>query len=176
MRLVAAWLLLVVFLQVTGVRAESSAAPPLQFEYSSAATLSGVSGDFVQVSARVTNVGGQALSDVTVYLSMFNTVDKTPVDLEDWSAQKAINFQGLPAGQSQAIDLSIHLVNPGEYSLVLVGYVPSADTPTISRATFLHVEARKNLNPGNILVVALGTPLALAIVLRIAPARRRVAQ
>src|SRR5512136_2174528 len=72
---------------------------PLKVELLSSRTLSGTAGEYVTVQGQVTNTGDATLTDITTYLSLVDTADKLPVDLEDWSAEKGLYVGSMEPGQ-----------------------------------------------------------------------------
>ena len=152
----------------------ASAAGPLALEISSARTLDGVAGDYVTVAARIENTSGQAVSDVTTYLSLVDTADKLPVDLEDWSAEKGLYIGVIDPGQALPLEWKIHFVKAGRFALTIVALVAGQETPVASPLVYFRIEPRNSLDPGHILPVALGTPVVLGFLLLSLSARRRV--
>jgi len=136
----------------------------LLFTILSARTLSGTAGDFVTVDAQVKNVSQSALANITTYLSLVDTESKIPVDLEDWSAEKGRFIGTIEAGQTLPLKWQIHFVKAGKYDLSIVGDIADQSTPAISTITHFSVLPKKNLNPGQVLPVALITPLVLVFV------------
>ena len=152
----------------------ASAAGPLALEISSARTLDGVAGDYVTVAARIENTSGQAVSDVTTYLSLVDTADKLPVDLEDWSAEKGLYVGVIEPGQILPLDWKIHFVKSGRFALTVVALVAGQETPVASPLVYFYIDPRNSLDPGHVLPVALGVPVALGFLLLLLNTRRRV--
>jgi len=124
------------------LNARAAGLPPLSMQILSSKSLSGTAGDFVAVQGRITNTGGQPLSDVTTYLSLMDNHNKLPVDLEDWSAEKGLYIGTIGAGQTLPLDWKIHFVKAGAYSLIIVAEAAGYD---------LHKEAqlRISMSPRN---------------------------
>jgi hypothetical protein len=146
---------------------------PLAIEILSSDRLSGTAGDYVTVRAQITNAGPQALSDITTYLSLVDTQNKMPVDLEDWSAERGRFIGTIEPGKTLPLDWKIHFVKPGTYELVVVASPAGSRTPEVSPVTRFHVNPKRNLNPGQVLPVALGTPLALMLLFLFATYKRQ---
>ena len=146
------------------MKTETSGLPPSTDAFSielCADTLSGVAGDYVTVQGQVTNTGTNSLDNVTTYLSLVDNQNKLPVDLEDWSAEKGLFIGAIDAGQTFPLNWKIHFVKAGNYSLIIVAEAASSQTPQVSTVTHFDVAPKKNLNPGQVLPVALGTPIVL---------------
>ena len=138
---------------------------PLKLEILSAKTISGTAGDYVTVKAQITNMSTQQLNGLTTYLSLVDTQNKLPVDLEDWSAEKGLFIGSIDSGQTLPLNWKIHFVKAGNYSLTVVADIAGKDVPQISSLTYFDVAAKRNLNPGQVLPVALGTPIFIVFLL-----------
>ena len=147
--------------------------PPVRLNILSAGTLSGTAGDYVTVEAEIRNETSAPISDITTYLSLLDLENKLPVDLEDWSAEKGLNIGTIEANQSLPLKWKIHFVKAGEYELAIVANVAGRDVPVVSRITQFTVRPKRNLNPGQVLPVALGTPIILLFVLLLLSQLRR---
>lgn len=140
----------------------------------SAKTLSGTAGDYVTVKAEIANQGSQPITDITTYLSLVDTGNKLPVDLEDWSAEKGLFIGTIEPGQTLPLDWKIHFVKAGSYALTVIADIAGQDTPVASTITTFTVQPKVNLNPGQVLPVALGTPLIVLAVMMLIQYRRSV--
>ena len=152
----------------------ASEAPSLSMQILSSKTLSGTAGDFVTVEGQITNTGSQPLTDVTTYLSLMDNQNKLPVDLEDWSAEKGLYIGTIDVGQMLPLNWKIHFVKAGTYSLIMVAEAGGSDLPQVSAITQFNVSSKRNLNPGQVLPVALGTPIILIFILFMVSYKRRV--
>jgi hypothetical protein len=148
--------------------------PPLMMDISSSKTLSGIAGDFVTVEGTITNAGSQPLNNITTYLSLADNESKLPVDLEDWSAEKGLYIGTIDAGQTLPLNWKIHFVKAGTYSLVIIAEVAGNEVPQVSSITQFQVSPKRNLNPKQVLPVALGTPIILVFIMFLLAYRRRV--
>ncbi len=148
--------------------------PPLSIQILSQNTLSGVAGDYVTVQGQITNTGTTTLNDITTYLSLVDTGTKLPVDLEDWSAEKGLYIGSIATKQALPLSWQIHFVKAGTYSLIIVAEAASSEVPQVSTVTHFNVAPKKNLNPGQVLPVALGTPIVLLCILFFLSYRRKV--
>jgi hypothetical protein len=140
----------------------------------SADTLSGIAGDYVTVQGQITNTGTSPLTDITTYLSLVDNQNKLPVDLEDWSAEKGLFIGTIDAGTTLPLNWKIHFVKAGNYSLIIVAEAASSQVPQVSTVTHFNVTPKKNLNPGQVLPVALGTPIVILCLMFFISYRRRV--
>jgi len=145
---------------------------PLNITISSAKTLNGTAGDYVTITGQITNSTAQAISEVTTYLSLVDTENKLPVDLEDWSAEKGLYIGTIESGQSLPLSWKIHFVKAGTYALTVIAEISGQDLPIASSITRFTVQPKKNLNPGQVLPVALGMPILLLAIIFIIQYRR----
>ena len=148
--------------------------PPLAIEILSSTILNGIAGDYVTVKAQITNTGGNPLNDVTTYLSLMDMDNKMPVDLEDWSVEKGLYIETIESQQTLPLEWKIHFIKAGAYALVIIAETPSSAVPQVSTLTQFKVAPKRNLNPGQVLPVALGTPIVLIFILSILSYKRRV--
>ncbi|MDE1925071.1 MAG: hypothetical protein KGH79_02740 [Patescibacteria group bacterium] len=154
--------------------AQTVTAQPLNLQISSSKTLSGTAGDFVAVTGTITNTSSQQLQGVTTYLSLSDNQTHKPVDLEDWSAEKGLYVGTIDAGATLPLNWKIHFVTAGDYSLIIVAETIGNPTPQVSEITQFHVAPKKNLNPAQVLPVALGVPILLVFALFLLAYRRKV--
>lgn len=139
----------------------SPSTSPIRLTILSAKSLDGTAGDYATVLAQITNTTQQPISDITTYLSLVDAQLKLPVDLEDWSAEKGLFIGTIDAGQTLPLNWKIHFVKAGQYTLTIVADIAGQDTPIVSTLTQFSIKPKINLNPGQVLPVALGMPLLL---------------
>ena len=145
--------------------ARADANSPLSFDILSSNSLSGTAGDFVTVQSQITNHGTASISDVTTYLSLVDTGNKLPVDLEDWSAEKGLFIGTIEPGRTLPLNWKIHFVKAGEYSLIIVAETAGNNYPETSSVVNFSVASKQNLNPGKVLPVALLTPIVILCIM-----------
>lgn len=148
--------------------------PPLVINITSSKTLGGTAGDYVTVEGTIKDIGDKPLNDIVTYLSLVDNETKLPVDLEDWSAEKGLYIGTIGADQTLPLNWKIHFVKAGTYSLIIVAEAAGYDFPQASSIVQFNVNPKTNLNPGEVLPVALGTPVALTSILFLLAHRRRV--
>ncbi|MCL4400221.1 hypothetical protein M1506_03005 [Patescibacteria group bacterium] len=166
--------LILLFISLSMASAHAAGSPPLSIQLLSSKSLSGTAGDFVTVRGQITNTGLKSLDDVTTYLSLMDNQNKLPVDLEDWSAEKGLYIGAIGAGQTLPLNWKIHFVKAGTYSLIIVAEAATYDLPQVSSITQFSVSPKRNLNPGDVLPVALGTPIVLIFILFLLVSKRRI--
>jgi hypothetical protein len=136
--------------------------------------LSGTAGDFVTLNAQINNSGPNPINDITTYISLVDESNKVPVDLEDWSAEKGLFIGTIDSGQALPLSWKIHFVKAGTYSLIIVAEVAGQEIPQVSTIVHFTVNPKRNLNPGQVLPVALGTPIILIFILLVIGYKRHI--
>lgn len=130
-------------------------------------TLSGKAGQYVKLMARVTNTSNGTIKDVVAYVSLVDVTrgQQAPVDLEDWSAHRAVTVPTLAPGQSKDVGWSLRLVKGGDYVVYANAIAGGSTRASVGQEVPLSVTAQKNLNPGGVLPVAIGVPIVAGAVL-----------
>jgi cyclic lactone autoinducer peptide len=139
--------------------------PTLEINILSSKTLSGIAGDYVTVLGEIKNTG-------TTYLSLVDTANRLPVDLEDWSAEKGQYVGSIDASSTLPLQWKIHFVKQGTYTLSIIANIEGQDKPITSAITYFNVAQKKNLDPGHVLPVALGEPIVILLIFGILHYRR----
>jgi hypothetical protein len=129
--------------------------------------LNGTAGQSVKIEGKIINLG---LSSSTTnngsgiaYISIVDTKENIPVDLEDWSVEKGLYIPSIENGSALPLEWNVRLVNAGSYTVTII-YNTIDDNilpPIVSTRIDLEVSEKHNLNPGNILPVAFGVPTVL---------------
>ncbi|HEY0524299.1 MAG TPA: hypothetical protein VGD08_12975 [Stellaceae bacterium] len=143
-------------------------------------------GDRLAFRSTIRNVGPDtATSGVVAWFNLLQ-VDpgkEQPVDLEDWSAQKAVTLPALVPGQAVETEWPLRLIQSGSYRAAVIaapvgGGADAAVAPVASRFAGFAVAAKPVVESGRVLVVASGMPILLGAVLlwRLRGGRRHRAQ
>ncbi len=121
-------------------------------------------GDTPIFIGKVTNNSTETLKNLVVYLSLLSLQpgQEHPVDLEDWSAQKAIRLDHLAPGQTAVQRWKMRLIKSGPFGTALTIVNPASDRPHISPLAMFNVAPKPTVLAGRILPVAIGIPLLLA--------------
>ena len=154
--------------------ANQTASQPLTLSIISEKALSGTAGDFTTVNAQINNSGSQSISDITTYISLVDESNKMPVDLEDWSAEKGLFIGTIDSNQTLPLNWKIHFVKAGKYSLIIVAQTAGQEIPQVSSIVHFTVKPKLNLNPGQVLPVALGTPIIVLFIMLLLNYKRNV--
>ncbi len=124
-------------------------------------------GDTSAFIGTVTNIGQRPLKGLVVYLSLVSLEpgNEHPVDLEDWSAQKAVRIDRLSPGKSSTHSWGMRLIQAGEYGTALTVVDPQEKRPIVSDLVPFDVNPKPTLASNRILPVAIGEPLLLLTLL-----------
>lgn len=115
----------------------------------------------------VTNVGKTSLKGVVVYLSLVSLEpgNEHPVDLEDWSAEKAVRIDRLSPGGTSTHQWSMRLIQAGRFGVALTVVDPREKRPIVSEIVPFDIQPKPTLVSKRILPVAIGEPLLLLTLL-----------
>jgi hypothetical protein len=124
-------------------------------------------GDTPTFTGKVTNRGDRKLNGLIVYLSLVSLKpgEEQPVDLEDWSAQKAVRIAELRPGHSNSQQWPMRLIVAGKFGVALTVVDPNESQPIISDLLTFDVESKPTLSSGRIVPVALGEPALLVLLI-----------
>ncbi len=124
-------------------------------------------GDTPAFIGTVTNVGEMSLKGLVVYLSLVSLEpgNEHPVDLEDWSAEKAIRIDLLSPGETSTHPWSMRLIQAGKFGVALTVVDPKEKQPIVSHLVPFDVQSKPMLDSRGILFVAIGEPLLLSILI-----------
>jgi hypothetical protein len=133
----------------------------IKIDITSSKNVSEVAGQIIKVEGTITNLSTNAMGGVA-YISIVDMLNKVPIDLEDWSAEKGLYIASAPPGQSLPLEWNLRLVKAGSYTVVILFNKDNDPLPPIaSSKIFLEVIPKHNLNPGNVLPVAFGVPASV---------------
>ncbi len=142
------------------VAAPGGSGTPLELRTATKA-ISGTAGQYVKLPAKITNTSNRPVKEAVAYVSLVDVTkgQQAPVDLEDWSAHRAITVPSLAAGQSRDVNWSLRLVKGGNYALYANAVARGTTRASVGQEIPLFVKTKQNLNPGGVLPVALGVPV-----------------
>lgn len=121
-------------------------------------------GDRMKFQSVIRNISDKPAHGVVAWISLVqvNPGHEQPMDLEDWSAHKAVTQAVLAPGQQVTVDWPMRLIQAGDYRVVISAVERNA--PNIITSPFIdfHVNRKPVVESKRILPVALGVPLLLA--------------
>lgn len=127
-----------------------------------------LAGDMINFHTVVTNNGTQQSSPFHVSMNIIKIGSGEPVDPEDWSPERTQEVEPLAAGQSAQQSWVVHGILKGNY-MVYMTIIPTPVGPdattqtTSSMGIHVIVKPSNKTNPGGVLPIAIGIPVALAL-------------
>jgi len=120
-------------------------------------------GDHMHFHSIISNHTGKPIEGLVGWISLVE-VDKgneQPVDLEDWSAHKAITGSTLSPNKPIETDWPMRLIKSGDYRVVISVTDRNQNRVYTSDMLQFHVESKAVISSSRILPIALGIPLLL---------------
>lgn len=121
-------------------------------------------GDNLSFRTTIRNDGTAPIDGLIAWISLVR-IDKgkeQPVDLEDWSANKAITAASLAPGKTLRTDWPIRLIQAGTYRVVVSAVNRDSANLTASPFADFTVRQKPVVESRRVLPVAIGIPLLLA--------------
>lgn len=122
-------------------------------------------GDHLNFQTVIRNDGITPIDGLTAWISLVQ-VDpghEQPVDLEDWSAHKAVTEKVLAPGQTIQTAWPMRLIQAGHYRVAVSAASRSGTEPTSSRFVDFSVRQKPVVESQRVLPVALGIPFLLGL-------------
>jgi hypothetical protein len=122
-------------------------------------------GDKITYTGTIANNSDKAVENVIAYISLANVTlgKESPMDLEDWSANKAIKLATIPPHGSYEGKWPIRLIDSGSYVAYITIVDKNDNTPVSSTMSHLEIQRVIRLNPNNVLPIAIGEPILVGI-------------
>lgn len=132
-------------------------------------------GDKITYTGTITNNSDRTVNNIIAYISLVNITPgkETPLDLEDWSANKAIKVDTIPPHGTYGGQWPMRLIDSGSYVAYITVVDKNDNTPISSTMSRLEIKRVLRLNPHNVIPVAIGEPVALGTVFMLVAFRRR---
>ena len=163
MRINKYWIVFLIILTTTCV----AQADPLRITLSPEKTNPAIPimGDKLHLHSVITNVGDKPVKGVVAWISLVETTPghEQPMDLEDWSAHKAVTADTLAPGASLKTDWSIRLIQHGDYRVVISVTARSRRGVNTSPTVEFHVKKKPAIQSARILPIAIGIPCLLLL-------------
>ena len=123
-------------------------------------------GDKITYTGTIINNSDNVANNIIAYISLVNVTkgQESPMDLEDWSANKAIKVDAIPPHGTYEGTWPMRLIDSGSYVAYITVVDKNDNIPISSVMSRLEIKRILRLNPNNVLPVALGEPLLLGIV------------
>jgi len=155
---------LMVFLAAPSAAAEQALEISVDLDYKIVSA-----GDEIEFNTVVTNNGAEESPQLNVAMNIVKTGKGDPVDPEDWSPERTQEIEPLAPGESVEQSWTVDAILEGDY-MVYLTVIPKPDgpettsQPVSSSGIHLTVEPFANTNPGGVLPIAIGIPIALVLV------------
>jgi hypothetical protein len=124
-------------------------------------------GDRIAFHSVVRNASATDVTGLIAWISLLE-VDpgqEQPVDLEDWSAKKAVTVPRLGPGMTVETDWPVRLIQSGQYRLVVSVVSHEAEGLTASPLSEFSVRRKPVVESRRVLVVAFGIPLGIVVLM-----------
>ena len=123
-----------------------------------------VMGDHVRFSSTITNTGPDPIRGLVAWISLveIDPGNEQPVDLEDWSAHKAVSGASLNPGQSLQTDWPMRLIKGGDYRVVVSVTDRGSHRVFTSETLQFHVQQKPVLQTSRVVPVAAGIPVLIS--------------
>jgi hypothetical protein len=120
-------------------------------------------GQHFTFATTIRNTGDQPARDLVAHLNVLSSDPGVYVDPEDWSAQRTRYLPPLPGHGSTRITWKVQAVNSGHLTIYVTALPRyGGGAISVSEPLRLEVAARRTLNSGGVLPLALGIPALLA--------------
>jgi len=131
-------------------------------------------GENLDLRIAVTNHGAGPSPPLVIHLDITNPDRSTSVDPEDWTATLSKPVGVVAAGDTVTVRWNIQPISGGTFATYAVALSPGIDNVATSNVLQVHVAEQRTLNPGGILLVAVGTPALVGalLLLQVRLARR----
>jgi hypothetical protein len=132
-------------------------------------------GDKITYIGTITNNSDEPINNIIAYVSLANVTQdrESPMDLEDWSANKAIKVDTIPPHGTYKGQWPMRLIDSGSYVAYITVVDKDDNTPISSIMSRLEIKRVLRLNPNNVLPVAIGEPMIIGMILSLIAIRRR---
>ncbi len=147
----------------TVVSASAQAPVSLDLQPDGKNPASPVMGDHLQFWSSITNTGTSPIEGLVAWISLveIDPGNEQPVDLEDWSAQKAVTGASLKPGETLRTDWYMRLIKGGDYRVVVSVTDRGGRQVYTSPTVQFHVRQKAVLQAGRVLSVAAAIPLLI---------------
>ncbi len=120
-------------------------------------------GDWMHFHSVISNTSQHPIEGLVAWISLVEVTagHEQPMDLEDWSAHKAVTGTTLAPGTPLSTDWPMRLIQSGDYRVVISVTDRKEQTVYTSPTLQFHVARKLVVESSRILPVALGLPLLL---------------
>ena len=132
-------------------------------------------GDTIIYTGTITNSSDAAVSNIIAYISLANITQgkESPMDLEDWSANKAVRVDTIPPHGTYEGKWPMRLIDSGSYVAYITAVDKNDNSPVSSMMSHLAIKRILRLNPHDVLPIAIGEPILIGLIFAAIALRRR---
>ena len=132
-------------------------------------------GDKITFAGTITNNSDRAVNGIIAYISLANITQgkESPMDLEDWSANRAVKVETIAPHATYEGKWPMRLIDSGSYVAYITAVDKNSSSPVSSTMSHLEIRRILRLNPNNVLPVAVGEPILIGMVLMFISFKRR---
>ena len=134
-----------------------------------------VMGDHLKFWSTITNTGATPIAGLVAWISLveIDAGHEQPVDLEDWSAHKAVSGASLTPNQSLRTQWPMRLIKGGDYRVVISVTDRGGRQVFTSRTLQFHVRQKPVLQADRVLWTAAAVPLLIVGLMVFVKTRQR---
>jgi hypothetical protein len=124
-------------------------------------------GDRLSFHTVIRNDGATPADGVIAWISLIEVDEgkEQPVDLEDWSAHKAVTVRSLPPGGTLETEWPMRLIQAGHYRVVVSAATRTATELAASPFADFSVIQKPVVESQRVLPVAVGIPALIGVVM-----------
>lgn len=157
--------------------AAAAAPPPVTLNLSpdAANPASPIMGDHLRFWSTITNNGKAPIQGLVAWVSLVEVDqgNEQPMDLEDWSAHKAVAGATLEPGRPLRTDWPMRLIKSGDYRVIVSVTDRGGNRVYTSPTIQFHVRPKPMLKAGRVTAVAMGVPVSLLALFFVLKRRQR---
>lgn len=122
-------------------------------------------GDRLAFNTVIRNTGDKSIDGLIAWISLvqIDQGKEQPIDLEDWSAHKAISRASLKPGETIRTQWPMRLIQSGHYRVVISAVSREGSSLTPSPFADFVVRSKPVVESSRVLPVALGLPLLIGM-------------
>lgn len=135
-----------------------------------------IMGNHLRFISDITNMDNKTIEGVVAWLSLVEVDpgNEQPVDLEDWSAHKAVTGARLEPGKPLKTDWSMRLIKGGDYRIVISVTTRNSRNVFTSPVIQFHVRQKPVLKSSRVLPIAVGIPLLIGFLIGFTKYRQKI--
>jgi hypothetical protein len=119
----------------------------------------------IDLRITVTNNDVRPSPPLVIHLDVTNPARSTSVDPEDWTATLSKSVGVIAPGDAVRVPWSIQPISSGRFATYAVALSPGVDNLATSNVALVVVAHQRTLDPGGILLVAIGAPALIGALL-----------